>query len=211
MCALDTALLFQSTPSTRRETRQRGGLHPKKIHFNPLPPHGGRRVSELPVKPVQIAFQSTPSTRRETRFLFAIILLTKYFNPLPPHGGRLCVNPSPVQEVTISIHSLHTEGDLRGNRHKFQHLPFQSTPSTRRETDAACVVGLNKYISIHSLHTEGDFQYAHGKYTQTVFQSTPSTRRETSGILTMTIPDCNFNPHPPHGGRRPERRMTALC
>ena len=37
----------------------------RNIHFNPLPPHGGR-----------------PFRRRYSRFY-------SHFNPLPPHGGRL--------------------------------------------------------------------------------------------------------------------------
>ena len=124
-------MLFQSTPSTRRET---GGKVPKlrrfhisihslhtegdgnthlrnilPVHFNPLPPHGGRldNVSTL--------------------HLFS------HFNPLPPHGGRLAAIDFPGDGVNISIHSLHTEGDLGEREYKTE---------------------LN--ISIHSLHTEGD-------------------------------------------------------
>ena len=122
----------------------------------------------------------------------------------------------------ISIHSLHTEGDL-------QH---STVPSYR-------------HISIHSLHTEGDFTFwkflqivvyfnplpPHGgrlkdfsKFCRDfVFQSTPSTRRETSARVDVcrrqdisihslhTEGDAAveaqknaakyFNPLPPHGGR----------
>ena len=127
-----TGRKFQSTPSAWRETfcsimafrtffisihslRMEGDRefllsYSQYCHFNPLPPHGGRQ--EIVCKSCVCAI---------------------YFNPLPPHGGRLCVNPSPVQEVTISIHSLRMEGD------------------------ALCCSGLPFCgISIHSLRMEGD-------------------------------------------------------
>ena len=65
-------------------------LPPEVAHFNPLPPHGGRPVSPVKI-PTKTSFQSTPSTRRETQ------------------------HPDiPDAEDTISIHSLHTEGDGTG-------------------------------------------------------------------------------------------------
>ena len=101
---------FQSTPSTRRETQE----------------EADRQGITL--------FQSTPSTRRETCFIAWSGICKFYFNPLPPHGGRLRSMIIPSFQKSISIHSLHTEGDdkVRGFVHK--HKAFQSTPSTRRET-----------------------------------------------------------------------------
>ncbi len=145
---------FQSTPSAWRETeafecadseafisihslRMEGDPEPDHmvsalLHFNPLPPHGGRRVPCVSISP------------------------HKNFNPLPPHGGRLGEAARPVHLVLISIHSLRMEGD--GVRKKvlpcplyFNPLPphggrlpsftfgisfcaFQSTPSAWRET-----------------------------------------------------------------------------
>ncbi len=57
------------------------------LHFNPLPPHGGRRHRTI----------------RNERCC--------YFNPLPPHGGRRLQNISDGRCVEISIHSLRMEGD----------------------------------------------------------------------------------------------------
>ena len=57
------------------------------------------------------AFQSTPSTRRET-------IRTQ----------------APSLRRVISIHSLHTEGDMFRSLQKSISWIFQSTPSTRRET-----------------------------------------------------------------------------
>ena len=81
-------LIFQSTPSAWRETSvpiRRMGTSPISIHslrmegdelsqynfggighFNPLPPHGGRRNLDTGQASIY------------------------YFNPLPPHGGRPC-------------------------------------------------------------------------------------------------------------------------
>ena len=56
--------LFQSTPSAWRETKSMTLTRSELLHFNPLPPHGGRRLTFVP-----------SSTRL-------------HFNPLPPHGGR---------------------------------------------------------------------------------------------------------------------------
>ena len=57
------------------------------LHFNPLPPHGGR---PLPLSSWSAwdTFQSTPSAWRETQLLLVSMLSHQHFNPLPPHGGR---------------------------------------------------------------------------------------------------------------------------
>ena len=163
---------FQSTPSAWRETicrQQRTHLREISIHslrmegdsnagkqekqsehFNPLPPHGGRRS----FLPHQIA--------------------SFHFNPLPPHGGRLLVyngfsavftfqsTPSAWRETqkfrwhivarAISIHSLRMEGDL------------SPAPIIRQFV-----------ISIHSLRMEGDSKTAqesvfHFAYPCTILQ-----------------------------------------
>ena len=106
--------VFQSTPSTRRET----GDACKLWIF-------------------ETEFQSTPSTRRETFLPWQWYRHSLHFNPLPPHGGRPEVSYTSVQESIISIHSLHTEGDETHLPHPSAKLLFQSTPSTRRETRSA--------------------------------------------------------------------------
>ena len=170
-----------------------------RCHFNPLPPHGGRQ-----------------RTMEE-------VAVTSDFNPLPPHGGRPGISTLVKQALTISIHSLHTEGDR------------WTTWNIRRIIQ----------ISIHSLHTEGDrepycfrfncsyfnplpphggrraftfnfsivetFQSTPSTRRETLltlsrddaflFQSTPSTRRETSILPGGWITRNHFNPLPPHGGR----------
>ena len=78
----------------------------------------------------------------------------------------------------ISIHTLHTEGDLLCNPLDYLLDLFQSTPSTRRVTSHTYSVGDRvQFISIHTLHTEGDVSY-----------------------IVCSVLHINFNPHPPHGG-----------
>ena len=124
---------FQSTPSAWRETGERFAIcgntvisiHSLRmegdakarlaaaaaIHFNPLPPHGGRRTR-----------------------IIANAVGAWNFNPLPPHGGRQCDFPGWANGSTISIHSLRMEGDLSGLPHSCAAKSFQSTPSAWRET-----------------------------------------------------------------------------
>ena len=168
-------------------------------HFNPLPPHGGRRASTTGWKD-SCTFQSTPSAWRETLRIAWYICMDAHFNPLPPHGGR----PSADSSAPISVRFQSTPSAWRETlRHRmpsachlhFNPLPphggrpqndlddsagkaFQSTPSAWRETRYALQSCVQLCISIHSLRMEGD-----------VGQSTP-----IQGLR-------DFNPLPPHGGR----------
>ena len=161
---------FQSTPSAWRETSvpiRRMGTSPISIHslrmegdelsqynfggighFNPLPPHGGRRNLDTGQASIY------------------------YFNPLPPHGGRPCSctysfivlefqsTPSAWREtdtmddlcdfMSISIHSLRMEGD--------------------------CFINISQcfiIISIHSLRMEGDPKNFYPLYLHCYFNPLP--------------------------------------
>ena len=122
------------------------------LHFNPLPPHGGRHG----LVPYQIAeqliFQSTPSAWRETTGQWSRSLMRINFNPLPPHGGRLQKIQLYNYDVAISIHSLRMEGD-----------------------GISTLVKQAFTISIHSLRMEGDSKTAqesvfHFAYPCTILQ-----------------------------------------
>ena len=146
-------------------------------NFNPLPPHGGRPISSVPVYRSQ-GFQSTPSAWRETHRTYRRMRGKKYFNPLPPHGGRLCNG----YDIPMSYHfnPLPPHGGRRLFRISawsgmhFNPLPphggrphsesfciagftFQSTPSAWRETNSLAALVRTIYISIHSLRMEGDW------------------------------------------------------
>ena len=171
-------------------------------YFNPLPPHGGRQDS-----------------------FWRTFRRCKHFNPLPPHGGRLYNNADGLKQLEISIHSLRMEGDFCGSSLDSCSRLFQSTPSAWRETlslyrqnnpriisihslrmegdggrENADTVRLN--ISIHSLRMEGDGGKLCAIIMPIVFQSTPSAWRETDRVYIKYTPTADFNPLPPHGGRR---------
>ena len=145
---------FQSTPSVWRETynaseydlmwgisihslRMEGDSRHcacgrSQLHFNPLPPHGGRlpfsnrRFTDSTFQSTPSAwrethwhngqsitrqFQSTPSAWRETVSLMDSARPSRDFNPLPPHGGRPVCMMLFTAKKRISIHSLRMEGD----------------------------------------------------------------------------------------------------
>ena len=109
------ALLFQSTPSAWRETRDRYNLaEAKKIsihslrmegdvlfphlvrrstHFNPLPPHGVRPLKALLNDSPIFPFQSTPSAWRETAKL---------------HRKAFFISPILVQSCKKGCKRLHS-------------------------------------------------------------------------------------------------------
>ena len=214
-------LSFQSTPSAWRETsslssgiiqqvisihslRMEGDI-PKvllvsaEIHFNPLPPHGGRlpthgnfrRTRLFQSTPsawretyncvyrdiITCRFQSTPSAWRETERNGCATIPLNHFNPLPPHGGRL----SSFFQCGAYCRFQSTPSAWRETSLTLLLLDFalfQSTPSAWRETCYIFVCHCNFSISIHSLRMEGDIHPFNMEY-----------------LLHY------FNPLPPHGGR----------
>ena len=129
-----SALFLISIHSLRMEgDRLRNSLRQTVPHFNPLPPHGGRRAPA------------------------PVVGAAKYFNPLPPHGGRRMISERMIviYYVFQSTPSAWRETPLAcimlGALEKFQSTPsawretyrsglylpccsFQSTPSAWRET-----------------------------------------------------------------------------
>ena len=167
---------FQSTPSAWRETSlsesvsisEEISIHSLRMegdfcqyasgftlcHFNPLPPHGGRRShSEIGRNHIKDFNPLPPHGGRLNDIVDSLLPL--HFNPLPPHGGRLsretffstCV---PFQSTPSAWRETY---DIDGNG---DWITFQSTPSAWRETLGAFdEIGVYS-ISIHSLRMEGD-------------------------------------------------------
>ena len=170
------------------------------LNFNPLPPHGGRRAG-FSFACTICQFQSTPSAWRETHRRSIHVSWHCYFNPLPPHGGRH------YRLVTI-IRARHFNPlPPHGGR----PLMFCYCPSVRNFNPLpphggrrSCRVGCKRIriISIHSLRMEGDEGTARKTVFSGTFQSTPSAWRETKEIPGEMLSIGNFNPLPPHGGRR---------
>ena len=150
-------------------------IHLSFLHFNPLPPHGGRRIFVVVHQPCYY-FNPLPPHGGRRIVLFWIAVLW-HFNPLPPHGGRRIFvvvhqpcyyfNPLPPHGgrriVLFWIAVLWHFNPLppHGGRPVPENdlvsvVKFQSTPSTRRETRIFIQHLFGFFISIHSLHTEGD-------------------------------------------------------
>ena len=147
------------------------------IHFNPLPPHGGRR-SKSSIADLASYFNPLPP-HGGRRYPCRKNKSGEHFNPLPPHGGRPHFAGFVIVTLDISIHSLRMEGDKNGYPQKKHISSFQSTPSAWRETGAMHRIERLYYISIHSLRMEGDDNGMIGYF---------------SGM--------HFNPLPPYGGRQ---------
>ena len=107
---LDMSVIFQSTPSAWREThaivrvdapnyisihslRMEGDCRSpiaalRILHFNPLPPHGGRQLRKAFILTGEKHFNPLPPHGgRRTRWRQSAET-SRHFNPLPPHGGR---------------------------------------------------------------------------------------------------------------------------
>ena len=194
--------LFQSTPSTRRETIIGGyPLQGERISIHSLHTEGDGVMAGVLVVDFLISIHSL-HTEGDREVLRKTQNRRKHFNPLPPHGGRR-LNPDNVILVHfISIHSLHTEGDQsKTHKSNFEDISIHSLHTEgdsgsqrqprRREISihslhtegdrgtAGCFLP-DQNISIHSLHTEGDLGRPDANPLEHLFQSTPSTRRETT-------------------------------
>ena len=213
--------IFQSTPSAWRETLRNRDLPRPGIHFNPLPPHGGRHSKGVSIS--EMIDISIHSLRMEGDALDSVEYRQAFIFQSTPSAWRE-TGEEVVKYVrkSISIHSLRMEGDTQltppiTTAENFNPLPphggrlfrslqksiswiFQSTPSAWRETFRS----LQKSISW-------------------IFQSTPSAWRETNTecvvmrlhsisihslrmegdqrVQTGATIHAYFNPLPPHGGR----------
>ena len=124
-------------------------------------------------------FQSTPSAWRETVSFPPSLGVDSYFNPLPPHGGRRCCQRQFSRIIYFNPLPPHG-GRPISSEPIAATISFQSTPSAWRETVFFCNPLCNCII----------------------FQSTPSAWRETHFPKIIHANITDFNPLPPHGGRR---------
>ena len=148
-------------------------------HFNPLPPHGGRRCTR-PRRSCSPIFQSTPSAWRETQDQGT----GKRGTEISIHSLRMEGDDRKTVvflPLVISIHSLRMEGDRSEAAMARPTTEFQSTPSAWRETSLSRLEIYRQSnfnplpphggrppterddkrrlaISIHSLRMEGDIK-----------------------------------------------------
>ena len=172
-------VIFQSTPSAWRETDLpcHRSLHP--THFNPLPPHGGRPLSDSFV--MQDRVISIHSLRMEGDLvLFHFLYLAFSFQSTPSAWRETimtCFSP-PIYRI------------------------FQSTPSAWRETLHSVFHLLVCSISIHSLRMEGDRFRKRTGPERLYFNPLPPHGGRRGEKMDIGEFLQNFNPLPPHGGRR---------
>ena len=188
--------LFQSTPPRRRATWPMVAPSTPS-RFNPRPPGGGRRRTELRSRSQR--FQSTPPRRRATSAPRQPARDSHCFNPRPPGGGRPMpprstpglrrFNPRPpgggrrrpvamLIGDDVSIHAPpeegdHSPGDDPGTSSFNPRPPGGGRPRAERPYRILCMV------SIHAPPEEGDQHHRRRTPTVQWFQSTPPRRRAT--------------------------------
>ena len=174
---LNAMLIFQSTPSLRRETRRTScRSRRREISIHSLLAEGDRgtyaTLCGLKISIHSLLAEGDQSTSR------AVSVDISDFNPLPPCGGRHVHDLCNARATHISIHSLLAEGDC-------EH----------------CGEEIMDGISIHSLLAEGDEEDEKNEGLQDHFNPLPpcggrlrALRRRNHGWY--------FNPLPPCGGRR---------
>ena len=101
-------------------------------------------------------FLSTPSARRATDALPTLSTAWMISIHALREEGDSGSGSSAADSYNISIHALREEGDGKSAGCPHGPVPFLSTPSARRATDAVGVGGLGQLISIHALREEGD-------------------------------------------------------
>ena len=168
---------FQSTPSAWRETERKRLSYNIDMHFNPLPPHGGRLLcfstffAGFYISIHSLRMEGDNLTRRFRQAVY-------HFNPLPPHGGRRIY-------ISKRIHFIH----------------FNPLPPHGGRLWTTRYYGYGDFISIHSLRMEGDSPYF-AQIPAEEFISIHSLRMEGDvSIFNFNNSGRHFNPLPPHGGR----------
>ena len=173
---LNAMLIFQSTPSLRRETRRTScRSRRREISIHSLLAEGDRgtyaTLCGLKISIHSLLAEGDQSTSR------AVSVDISDFNPLPPCGGRHVHDLCNARATHISIHSLLAEGDC-------EH----------------CGEEIMDGISIHSLLAEGDGATNWHATPRQNFNPLPPCggrpRRSDSANLRH-----DFNPLPPCGGR----------
>ena len=132
-CQLHQPVVFLSTPSARRATRNSYMFTRFLRDFYPRPPRGGRPEGV---------------TREYFVHIISIHALREEGDPTSISG--------PTLHQVISIHALREEGDSACPALVGSAQEFLSTPSARRATDTLPTLSTAWMISIHALREEGD-------------------------------------------------------
>ena len=172
-------IIFQSTPSAWRET----GGQTKTVRREGISIHSLRMEGDrLTFVPSSTHLQNfNPLPPHGGRLCLSALMQPEplYFNPLPPHGGRLGRPWDVAWDALFQSTPSAWRETCEETGISFNTYQFQSTPSAWRETALSCRTIARQDISIHSLRMEGDVK-----------------------SLIIIFSNLNFNPLPPHGGRR---------
>ena len=191
---------FQSTLPAWGETVHLLSQRIQTGHFNPLSPHGERRV---------VVFTS---------------IWSGDFNPLSPHGERHVIHPHRPHQGSFQS-TLPAWGETLFQR-QFRVLVPISIHSPRMGRDLSCFPGLSRVSYFNPLSPHGERQVCHRcDNPACIFQSTlpawGETRRSRcaacpagisihsprmgrdKGIDLIEFAAGNFNPLSPHGERQP--------
>ena len=109
VCRLGTQ--FQSTPSVWRETTVNRTSRGRGLRFQSTP-SVWRETAQTPQALRGVVFQSTPSVWRETCGIVVFVYLHP-FQSTPSVWRETATCPAYSRTLSISIHSLRVEGDLR--------------------------------------------------------------------------------------------------
>ena len=155
----------------------RMGKKQRRKNFNPRPPRGERRTA-FSTNSSSRLFQSTPSARRATAALDAVHLpVTISIHALREESDVR--HDHTYQQGLISIHALREESDAHLRWCKCRSDDFNPRPP-RGERRRILQHGASlENISIHALREESDGEYYNTEHHWKIFQSTPSARRAT--------------------------------
>ena len=106
----------------------------------------------------------------------------------------------------ISIHALRGEGDCGCAEMAAVYRHFNPRPPWGGRPCRCIWNTAKRWISIHALRGEGDMLRCSFAASFPIFQSTPSVGRATCRGYRAHRRRSHFNPRPPWGGRRCERR-----
>ncbi len=183
-------------------------------HFNPRPPHGGRATVHPKSYTVKyIIFQSTPSIRRTTFHTRTPALPSSNFNPRPPHGGR------PHVALYLQYRSFFCCFSIFLFHLFVFFLDFLGGVFLKPNTETIFIYRvLHDFIPILWCRYSGGhdstsfFTISHiarERGSVVYFNPSPSAWRATAN-WTQVDAHIDFNPRPPHGGRRREYNMRQV-
>ena len=204
---VQTAGIFQSTPSAWRETgdtvKQTGAVG----NFNPLPPRGGRHDDvDCPTVSGRISIHSL-RVEGDAAMTTLVERQRISIHSLRVEGDWTA--PAFINTSGISIHSLRVEGDTLCTYPSAAQENFNPLPPR-----GGRLVGVKPFLHqikhFNPLPPRGGRQNGVKKRANyNKFQSTPSAWRETTAVSIWRQSRTNFNPLPPRGGRQAARQSLA--